>query len=70
MTKFQEAREMMGKMLAEDEGLYQGYQANVAMLLHDKHGITDMEKRNKAADDILSLIFSIPLKQERHGNNG
>ena len=68
MTPFQEARQIMGGALATDEGLYQGYQANVAMLLHDQYGITDYEKRNKAADDILSLIFSRPPKPERHGN--
>jgi len=34
-----------------------GYVSNVAMLLHDRYGITDYETRNKAADDIIHLIF-------------
>ena len=60
MNKFKKARQVMGDTLQEDDDLYQGYQANVAMLLHDRYGITDYEKRNEAADEILSLIFSIP----------
>lgn len=47
----------MAKHLREDEGLMIGYQANVAMLLHDRYGITDHETRNQAAKDILHLIF-------------
>lgn len=56
-NEFVLARQAMAKHLREDEGLRIGYQANVAMLLHDRHGITDHEARNKAADDILRLIF-------------
>ena len=67
MTQFQEARQIMGDTLVKDEGLHHGYRANVAMLLHDQYGITDYETRNKAADDILSLIFSLPPKQESKG---
>ena len=57
---FQEARETMAKALTEDEGLYLGYQANVAMLLNDRYGITNITIRNEAADAILKLIFSLP----------
>ena len=59
MTPFVEARQIMGKNLTEDQELYIGYRSNVAMLLYDHYGITDYEIRNKAANDILSLIFSI-----------
>ena len=62
MTQFVEARQIMADAFKKDADLYYGYLANVAMLLHDKYGITDHEKRNQAADDILSLIFSIPPK--------
>ena len=59
MTKFQKARQVMGKILENDEDLYFGYQSNVAMLLHDRYGITGHKKRNEAAEEILNLIFSI-----------
>ena len=62
MTPFQSARKAMGDALANDEDLYIGYQAPIAMLLHDRYGITEHTKRNNAADEILSLIFSIPPK--------
>jgi len=54
---FAEARRTMARHLKEDEGLRIGYEANVAMLLHDRYGITDHETRNKAAKDILRLVF-------------
>ena len=54
---FKKARSIMAKHLLEDGGLYIAYQANVAMLLHDRHGITGEKERNAAADDILHLIF-------------
>ena len=62
MSDFADARQIMANELMNDEGLYIAYRANVAMLLHDHHGITSVLERNKAADDILSLIFSIPPK--------
>ena len=49
-------RELFRKEL-EDEDLKIGYIANIAMLLHDKYGITNYEKRNEAAKDVLNLIF-------------
>ena len=51
------ARETMCKALEQDEGLKLGYVSNVAMLLHDRYGITDYDQRNQAAEDILKLIF-------------
>lgn len=56
---FRQARVTMGQELLRDEGLYIGYRANVAMLLHDRYGIRDHETRNKAARDILNLIFEL-----------
>ena len=56
-NKFADARVVMAKYLREDEGLRIVYVANVAMLLHDRYGITDYEKRNAAAEAILNLIF-------------
>jgi len=56
-AEFKAARRTMAKHLREDEGLRQTYEANVAMLLHDRHGITDHDKRNAAAKDILHLVF-------------
>ncbi len=51
------AREMMSYHLKHDEGLRIAYVANVAMLLHDRYGIKDYEQRNRAANEILDLIF-------------
>jgi len=42
----------------KDEDLRHGYVSNIAMLLHDRYGITDYETRNQAAEDILELLFS------------
>lgn len=53
------ARETIAYALAGDDDLRIGYQANVAMLLHDRYGITDYETRNKAANDILNKIFDM-----------
>jgi len=47
----------MGDALKKDEGLKLAYVSNVAMLLHDRYGITDCKTRNQAAEDILKLIF-------------
>ena len=42
---------------SEPGGLKHGYISNIAMLLHDRYGITDWDTRNKAGEDILKLIF-------------
>jgi len=51
-----ELRELFRKEL-EDPDLFFGYQSNIAMLLHDRYGITDHDARNKAAIEILRLMF-------------
>ena len=53
----QEARETIRQAFEDDPNFRLGYQANIAMLLHDRHGITDYDARNAAADDIIKLIF-------------
>jgi hypothetical protein len=57
MTEFQEARTTMNDALQTDEGLWITYVSNVAMLLHDRYGITYPVTRNNAAADVLHLIF-------------
>ena len=52
-----EARKVIGDALKEDKGLKWGYISNIAMLLHDKYGITNYSQRNRAAEDILRLVF-------------
>lgn len=69
MNEFAKARRLMAKYLHEDDGLRQGYVANVAMLLHDRHGIKNTEKRNKAAEEILDLIFGKDY-EETKSNSG
>lgn len=56
-NEFAEARRTMAKHLRDDKGLRLGYEANIAMLLHDRYGVTEHKKRNAAAQDILRLIF-------------
>lgn len=58
MNKIAEARKTIRDVFEKDPEFKQGYVANIAMLLHDYHGITDYHKRNQAAEDILELIFS------------
>ena len=47
----------MRKAFMKDQGFYEGYHSNIAMLLCDKCGITDYAERNKIAKDIMRLIF-------------
>ena len=56
-NKIAKARKVMHNALEKDEGFRQGYIANIAMLLYDKYGLIDAKLRNKAAEDILKLIF-------------
>jgi len=51
------ARKIIRKALEKDEELKWAYVSNVAMLLHDKYGITEYKTRNQAAEDILKLLF-------------
>ncbi len=57
MRRFKRARKVMRKSLKKDGGLLVGYVSNIAMLLHDRYGITNYEKRNRAARDIIKLVF-------------
>ena len=52
-----QARKVFRDAFDKDSDFKQGYIANIAMLLHDHHGITDFDKRNAAAEDILKLVF-------------
>lgn len=52
-----EAREFIRQSFEDDPDFRRGYQDNIAMLLHDRHGITEIDARNAAADDILKLVF-------------
>ena len=52
-----QARKKIAGAFKADPDFRRGYVDNVAMLLHDHHGIKNYEKRNKAADEIISLIF-------------
>jgi hypothetical protein len=58
VNEIAKARKTIKDALEKDEGLKLAYVSNVAMLLHDRYGITDYETRNKAAEDILDLIFN------------
>jgi hypothetical protein len=60
MSEFSRAREIMAKELREDGGLMIAYRANIAMLLHDlfnKANFKDYDTRNRAADEIIKLVF-------------
>jgi hypothetical protein len=52
------ARRTMSEALRNDESLRRSYVDNIAMMLHESHGIVDYDQRNKAANDVLNLIFS------------
>ena len=56
MNFVQLARYIMREAL-KDEGLKLAYVSNIAMLLHDRYGITNYEERNQAAEDVLDLMF-------------
>ena len=65
MKEFAEARRLMNETLLKDKELYYGYQANIAMLLHDAQvnngrpiNYRDYENRNVIAKKIINLIFS------------
>ena len=64
LNKFAEARKLMSETLFKDEGLYIGYQSNIAMLLYDEQGrngkpidYKDHNNRNEIAKKIINLIF-------------
>ncbi len=51
------ARKIFKKAFEENENFRMGYEANIAMLLYDKYGITGVKERHNAAIDIISVIF-------------
>ena len=51
------ARQEMRYAFERDSDFKRAYIDNIAMLLHDRHGMTDPAMRNQAAEDILKLIF-------------
>lgn len=60
INKIKEARKVMRDAFEADPGrggFKYSYISNIAMLLHDHYGITDYEERNRAAKDILQLVF-------------
>lgn len=57
MNKFARARKTMRKAFEKDPNFAETYIANIAMLLHDRYGITDPIERNNAGTDILELLF-------------
>jgi len=57
MKKFKKARKTMRRVFEKDTDFAETYIANIAMLLHDRYGLTDYTERNHAATDILELIF-------------
>ena len=65
MEEFKEARKLMYKTLLKDEDLCRGYQANIAMFLHDEQvrnkrpvNYKDYVNRNEIAKKLIKLIFS------------
>ncbi len=52
-----DARELISAAFAADPDFRRTYVDNIAMLLHDKYDITDMETRNQAGNDIVKLVF-------------
>ena len=56
-NRIRHARRTLAEAFMNDSSFYQAYAANVAMLLHDRYGITDQRLRNEAAEEILHLLF-------------
>lgn len=59
LDSFVQARQRMSQALRDDKGLLQAYHANVAMLVHDRHGVTGKTERDQLARDVLALIFGL-----------
>lgn len=56
LSRFELARETMAREL-EKEGTRIAYESNVAMVLHDRHGLTTEGAAQAAAVDVLGVIF-------------
>lgn len=57
LLDFKDVREAFCNALQKDPSLRYSYQSNIAMLLHDRYSLTDHADRNRAANDILCLLF-------------
>ena len=51
------ARKIFKKEFEEDESFKETYIANIEMLLYDRYEMNNHKKRNKAALDIMDVIF-------------
>jgi len=63
---FATARHVMAKALSQDRGpggLYFGYQSNIAMLLHDQHGM-GIEEANRVAKKLILLLWEVAYPAE------
>ena len=62
------ARKIFKKSFEKDDNFRDSYQANIAMLLYDRYGITEYKRRNQAANDIMKVIFDAEKtkKEEIH----
>lgn len=56
---FTQARQRMSQAFREDKGLLLAYHATVAMLVHDRYGITEKVTRDKLASEVLATIFGL-----------
>jgi len=52
-----EARDSIAAAFKADPDFRRTYVDNIAMLLHDRYGIIDIDTRNQAGDDIVRLVF-------------
>jgi hypothetical protein len=59
LDSFVQARQRMCQAFRDDPGLLLAYHANIAMLVHDRHGVTTKPARDKLASDVLALIFGL-----------
>ena len=59
LNPIKSARKKMRDAFEKDPGFKYAYEANIAMLLYDKHGgiFKDYDTRNDTAKAILKLIF-------------
>lgn len=51
------ARDIFKTTFEKDTDFRRAYKDNIAMLLHDRYGLTDHKTRNQAADDIMKILF-------------
>ncbi len=59
LSEFAIARRVMRRYLLEDVGVKMSYVTDMVMLLHDKHGISEIATCEMAAKDVLNLLFDL-----------